>query len=114
MVIHQVPDIRLFYNSDKRFLQQFPHFYDEGLTSMFDCVKLNLAEIKTGNKIYIKESGEELGRVSDIIKKRDSFDFTMFGNLLKAHQLSAEDDAKLKENETVEYTQEDDVEVEDE
>lgn len=34
MVIHQVPDIRLFYNSDKRFLQQFPHFYDEGLTSM--------------------------------------------------------------------------------
>ncbi len=36
MVIHQVPDIRLFYNSDKRFLQQFPHFYDEGLTSMFE------------------------------------------------------------------------------
>jgi methionine--tRNA ligase beta chain len=34
MVIHQITDIRLFYSSDKRFLQQFPHFYDEGLTTM--------------------------------------------------------------------------------
>jgi phenylalanyl-tRNA synthetase alpha chain len=30
MVIHQIDDLRLFYNSDKRFLQQFPHFYDDG------------------------------------------------------------------------------------
>lgn len=30
MVIHQINDLRLFYNNDKRFLQQFPHFYDEG------------------------------------------------------------------------------------
>ena len=34
MVIHQITDIRNFYNGDKRFLEQFPHFYDEGLTSM--------------------------------------------------------------------------------
>ncbi len=34
MVIHQISDIRNFYNGDKRFLEQFPHFYDEGLTSM--------------------------------------------------------------------------------
>lgn len=34
MVIHQITDIRSFYNSDTRFLEQFPHFYDEGLTSM--------------------------------------------------------------------------------
>ena len=30
MVIHQIDDLRLFYNSDKRFLQQFPHLYDDG------------------------------------------------------------------------------------
>eukprot|EP00551_Chaetoceros_affinis_P009560 CAMPEP_0203674694 /NCGR_PEP_ID=MMETSP0090-20130426/16872_1 /ASSEMBLY_ACC=CAM_ASM_001088 /TAXON_ID=426623 /ORGANISM="Chaetoceros affinis, Strain CCMP159" /LENGTH=617 /DNA_ID=CAMNT_0050540639 /DNA_START=198 /DNA_END=2048 /DNA_ORIENTATION=- len=34
MVIHQIQDIRSFFNGDKRFLEQFPHFYDEGLTSM--------------------------------------------------------------------------------
>ena len=30
MVIHQIPDIRHFYRSDKRFLSQFPHFSDDG------------------------------------------------------------------------------------
>lgn len=30
MVMHQIDDLRLFYGSDKRFLQQFPHFYDDG------------------------------------------------------------------------------------
>jgi len=34
MVIHQITDIRDFCNSDKRFLEQFPHFYDEGIPSM--------------------------------------------------------------------------------
>lgn len=34
MVIHQITDIRSFFNGDKRFLEQFPHFYDEGLTTM--------------------------------------------------------------------------------
>ncbi len=34
MVIHQIQDIRSFFNGDKRFLEQFPHFYDEGLTMM--------------------------------------------------------------------------------
>ncbi|GKY94216.1 hypothetical protein MPSEU_000387400 [Mayamaea pseudoterrestris] len=33
MVIHQIDDLRLFCNSDRRFLQQFPHFYDDGLQS---------------------------------------------------------------------------------
>lgn len=31
MVTHQIPDIREFYNSDLRFLEQFPHFYDAGM-----------------------------------------------------------------------------------
>lgn len=30
MVIHGISDIREFYKSDTRFLDQFPHFYDEG------------------------------------------------------------------------------------
>ena len=30
MVIHQITDIREFYKNDKRFLQQFPHYYDDG------------------------------------------------------------------------------------
>lgn len=34
MVIHQIGDIRSFFNGDKRFLEQFPHFYDEGMTEM--------------------------------------------------------------------------------
>ena len=39
MVIHQINDIRLFYNNDLRFLQQFPHYYDDGeCYGMFVCV----------------------------------------------------------------------------
>ena len=30
MVIHQIKDLRLLYENDLRFLQQFPHFYDDG------------------------------------------------------------------------------------
>ena len=30
MIIHGVKDLREFVKSDKRFLQQFPHFYDDG------------------------------------------------------------------------------------
>jgi len=30
MVIHQIQDIRGFYDSDVRFLEQFPHFHDMG------------------------------------------------------------------------------------
>lgn len=30
MVIHGINDLREFYKNDKRFLQQFPHFHDEG------------------------------------------------------------------------------------
>jgi phenylalanyl-tRNA synthetase alpha chain len=33
MVIHGITDIREFYKNDKRFLQQFPHFYDDGKSS---------------------------------------------------------------------------------
>lgn len=33
MIIHGIKDLREFVKSDKRFLQQFPHFYDDGLTS---------------------------------------------------------------------------------
>lgn len=31
MVIHGIPDIREFFKNDARFLDQFPHFYDEGM-----------------------------------------------------------------------------------
>jgi methionine--tRNA ligase beta chain len=34
MVIHEINDIREFYKNDLRFLDQFPTFYDEGLTSL--------------------------------------------------------------------------------
>ena len=30
MVIHGITDLREFYKNDKRFLQQFPHFHDDG------------------------------------------------------------------------------------
>lgn len=30
MVIHQISDLREFFKNDKRFLQQFPHFHDDG------------------------------------------------------------------------------------
>ena len=33
MVIHGISDIREFYKNDVRFLDQFPHFYDEGMYS---------------------------------------------------------------------------------
>lgn len=33
MVIHGITDLREFYKNDKRFLQQFPHFHDDGLES---------------------------------------------------------------------------------
>lgn len=72
-----------------------------GLTTMFDCIKFGLAEIKTGNKLYIKSTGEEVGRVSDIVGNRDNYNFEDFENMLKAHQLTQEDDAKLHED--VEY-----------
>eukprot|EP00555_Chaetoceros_dichaeta_P012030 CAMPEP_0198255078 /NCGR_PEP_ID=MMETSP1447-20131203/5309_1 /TAXON_ID=420782 /ORGANISM="Chaetoceros dichaeta, Strain CCMP1751" /LENGTH=607 /DNA_ID=CAMNT_0043941387 /DNA_START=138 /DNA_END=1962 /DNA_ORIENTATION=+ len=36
MVTHEINDIREFYKNDRRFLDQFPHFYDQGLTSMLD------------------------------------------------------------------------------
>lgn len=37
MVIHGITDIREFYKNDKRFLQQFPHFYDDGKSHPNNC-----------------------------------------------------------------------------
>lgn len=34
MVIHQISDLREFFKNDKRFLKQFPHFYDDGKYTM--------------------------------------------------------------------------------
>lgn len=31
MVIHQISDLREFFKNDKRFLRQFPHYYDDGM-----------------------------------------------------------------------------------
>jgi methionine--tRNA ligase beta chain len=33
MIIHGIKDLREFVKSDKRFLKQFPHFYDDGLVT---------------------------------------------------------------------------------
>ncbi|KAL7572978.1 hypothetical protein ACA910_007477 [Epithemia clementina (nom. ined.)] len=33
MVMHGITDLREFYKNDVRFLQQFPHFYDDGMIS---------------------------------------------------------------------------------
>lgn len=37
MVIHNITDLREFYKNDKRFLQQFPHFYDDGKFLALAC-----------------------------------------------------------------------------
>jgi phenylalanyl-tRNA synthetase alpha chain len=34
MVMHGITDIREFYKNDKRFLEQFPHFYDDGKSNV--------------------------------------------------------------------------------
>ena len=68
-----------------------------GLTAMFDCVKLGLAKLNTGATITLKSTGEELGRVTKIVEDRNNYDFSMFHNALKAHQISAQDDAELIE-----------------
>ena len=68
-----------------------------GLTAMFDCVKLGLAKLNTGATITLKSTGEELGRVTKIVEERNNYDFSMFHNALKAHQISAQDDAELIE-----------------
>ncbi|GMH98552.1 hypothetical protein TrVE_jg5858 [Triparma verrucosa] len=36
MVIHGISDIREFYNGDNRFLEQFPHFGDQGITAFLE------------------------------------------------------------------------------
>ncbi|GMH77394.1 hypothetical protein TL16_g07391 [Triparma laevis f. inornata] len=36
MVIHGITDIREFYNGDARFLEQFPHFGDQGMTAFLE------------------------------------------------------------------------------
>jgi len=38
MVIHQISDLREFTKNDKRFVQQFPHFYDDGMLFSRLCV----------------------------------------------------------------------------
>jgi len=38
MVMHGITDIREFYKNDKRFLDQFPHFYDDGMSTRMLCL----------------------------------------------------------------------------
>jgi len=69
----------------------------DGLTALFDCVKLKL--VKVGGTtiksmtVTMKKTGEVFGKVYEIVKERDEFDFSPFHDAIKAHQLSAEDDA---------------------
>lgn len=74
-----------------------------GLTALFDCVKLGMADIASGNKLVIKDTGEDLGRVSEIIAKRDELSergfFEQFHDLTRLHQLSSADDAQLQNEE---------------
>jgi phenylalanyl-tRNA synthetase alpha chain len=60
MVIHQITDIREFYKSDLRFLQQFPTFYDAGLKSQ-----------KEGSKQISSETNEEKQEVQVDPKKEE-------------------------------------------
>jgi O-phosphoseryl-tRNA(Cys) synthetase len=41
MVIHQISDLREFFKNDKRFLKQFPHFYDDGKSRIVRKVRLS-------------------------------------------------------------------------
>ena len=69
----------------------------DGLTALFDCVKLKL--LKVGGTtiksmtVTMKNTGEAFGKVYDIVQERDEFDFSPFHDAIKAHQLSAADDA---------------------
>lgn len=50
MIIHGVKDLREFVKSDLRFIQQFPHFYDDGTLLYCKCVaKYNPS---TANRTY--------------------------------------------------------------
>jgi len=49
MVIHEITDIREFYKNDKRFLEQFPHFYDEGVSSLLQGKRRVSTESETPN-----------------------------------------------------------------
>ena len=40
-----------------------------------------------------KKTGEKFDKVYNIVQNRDEFDFSPFHDAIKAHQLSAEDDA---------------------
>jgi phenylalanyl-tRNA synthetase alpha chain len=59
MVIHQITDIREFYKSDLRFLQQFPTFYDAGLKSQKEGSTQTSPETKTENEVVQSESKAE-------------------------------------------------------
>jgi len=54
MVIHGITDIREFYKSDARFLDQFPHFYDEGTLAHLEGKTYKLQQTNE------KEEEEEL------------------------------------------------------
>jgi len=48
MIIHGIKDLREFVKSDVRFLQQFPHFYDDGMSSFLrGDLPLDNTELRT-------------------------------------------------------------------
>jgi phenylalanyl-tRNA synthetase alpha chain len=60
MVIHQITDIREFYKSDIRFLQQFPTFYDAGLKSQKQGTKQTTSLATEGTeKVQVESKKEE-------------------------------------------------------
>ena len=62
MVIHQIADIRNFYDSDARFLKQFPHFHDDGLERF----------LNPGN--FADEQKEEDAREAAVAAERKELD----------------------------------------
>lgn len=72
MVIHQIPDIREFYDSDSRFLQQFPTYYDTGLRpqqngSTEAAVPTNEISAESDVKVEESKKSEEPTESSDTI-----------------------------------------------
>jgi len=57
MVTHNIADIREFYNGDTRFLDQFPHFENQGMKAFLEGRGVD--EPKSKNEEVAKEGGGE-------------------------------------------------------
>ena len=56
MVMHEITDLRELYKNDYRFLQQFPHFYDDGTLCLYIyvyvCMYMNIMCMIAGERFH--------------------------------------------------------------